>query len=47
MQEPTRFKKESMKNTTFPYGLIFRRYRKRLAAVSLTWFVPLVLAVQH
>ncbi|KAF8583045.1 MFS Git1p-related glycerophosphoinositol and glycerophosphocholine permease [Ramaria rubella] len=39
MEEPTRFKKDSMKNTTVPYLLILKRYWVRLAAVSVTWFI--------
>jgi len=39
MEEPTRFKKDSMANTKVPYGLILRRYGGRLAAVSFAWFV--------
>jgi hypothetical protein len=39
MQEPTRFKKDSMKNAKIPYGLIIRRYWPGLAALSLTWFI--------
>ncbi|ETW82848.1 major facilitator superfamily [Heterobasidion irregulare TC 32-1] len=39
MEEPTRFKKDSMKNTKIPYLLIIRRYWKSLAAISTTWFI--------
>lgn len=39
MEEPTRFKKDSMKNARVPYLLIIRRYWLRLAAVSITWFI--------
>ncbi|KAF8501272.1 metabolite transporter [Gautieria morchelliformis] len=39
MEEPTRFKKDSMKETTVPYLLILRRYWVRLAAVSIAWFI--------
>ncbi|KAF8583046.1 MFS Git1p-related glycerophosphoinositol and glycerophosphocholine permease [Ramaria rubella] len=39
MEEPTRFKKDSMKNATIPYMLIIRRYWTRLAAVCITWFI--------
>jgi len=39
MEEPTRFKKDSMKNAKIPYKLILARYWKGLVAVSLTWFI--------
>ena len=39
MEEPTRFKKDSMKNAKIPYKLILARYWKGLLAVSLTWCV--------
>jgi hypothetical protein len=39
MDEPTRFKKDSMKNAKIPYWLIIKRYWVGLAALSLTWFI--------
>ncbi|KAF9565208.1 putative metabolite transporter [Agrocybe pediades] len=39
MDEPLRYKKDSMKNARIPYGLILRRYGGRLAAISFTWFL--------
>jgi len=39
MEEPARFRKDSMKNARIPYLLIFRRYGVRLAAIALTWFI--------
>jgi len=39
MDEPVRFKKDSMKNARVPYMLIFRRYWGSLAAISFTWFL--------
>jgi len=39
MEDPTRFKKDSMKNARIPYLLILKRYGIRLAAISFTWFL--------
>lgn len=39
MEEPTRYKKDSMKNVKIPYGLIIRRYWKSLFGICLSWFV--------
>ncbi|KAJ7593393.1 MFS Git1p-related glycerophosphoinositol and glycerophosphocholine permease [Mycena floridula] len=39
MEEPQRFKKDSMKNARIPYWLIFKRYGGSLAAISFTWFL--------
>jgi MFS family permease len=39
MDEPARYKKDSMKYARIPYGLVLRRYGLRLAAVSFTWFL--------
>jgi MFS family permease len=39
MEEPARYKKDSMKNARIPYGLVLRRYGVRLAALSFTWFL--------
>jgi len=39
MEEPSRFKRDSIKNAKIPYWLIFKRYWVRLAAISTTWFL--------
>ena len=39
MEEPTRFKKDSMKNTKIPYRLVIKRYWPSLLAISVTWFI--------
>jgi len=39
MEEPSRFKRDSMKNTRIPYLLIFKRYWVRWLAISTTWFI--------
>lgn len=39
MEEPTRFRQDSMKNARIPYMLILRRYGVRLAAISCTWYL--------
>ncbi|KAL7279070.1 metabolite transporter [Trametes coccinea BRFM310] len=39
MDEPTRFKKDSMARARVPYLLIIRRYWVSLAAISITWFL--------
>jgi len=39
MEEPSRYKRDSMKNAKIPYWLIFKRYWVRLAAISFTWFL--------
>ncbi|KAF5311976.1 hypothetical protein D9619_003802 [Psilocybe cf. subviscida] len=39
MEEPTRFKKDSMKYAKIPYWLILKRYGGRLAAISAVWFL--------
>jgi len=39
MDEPVRYKKDSMKHARIPYGLVLRRYGGRLAAISFTWFL--------
>ncbi|PPQ65301.1 hypothetical protein CVT26_000261 [Gymnopilus dilepis] len=39
MDEPVRYKKDSMKHARIPYMLVLRRYWKRLAAISVTWFL--------
>ncbi|RPD61157.1 metabolite transporter [Lentinus tigrinus ALCF2SS1-7] len=39
MEEPTRYKKDSMVRGSVPYLLIIRRYWVRLSAISITWFI--------
>ncbi|KDR69641.1 hypothetical protein GALMADRAFT_1352243 [Galerina marginata CBS 339.88] len=39
MDEPTRYKRDSMKHAAIPYKLVLRRYSGRLAAISFTWFL--------
>ena len=39
MDEPRRYKKDSMKYAKIPYMLILRRYGVSLAAISITWFI--------
>ncbi|KAG6807552.1 hypothetical protein H0H92_007117 [Tricholoma furcatifolium] len=39
MEEPSRYRKDSMQRVDIPYGLVFRRYGVRLVAISLTWFI--------
>jgi len=39
MEEPTRYKKDSMKHAKIPYWLILKRYGGSLAAISATWFL--------
>lgn len=39
MEEPERYKKDSMKHTTIPYLLILKRYWVSLAAISFVWFL--------
>jgi MFS family permease len=39
MEEPTRYKKDSMKHAKIPYILILKRYGGRLAAISAVWFL--------
>jgi hypothetical protein len=39
MEEPTRFKKDSMKFVRIPYGLVIKRYWRGLLGVSLSWFI--------
>ncbi|KAF5392351.1 hypothetical protein D9757_001447 [Collybiopsis confluens] len=39
MQEPERYRKDSMKHAKIPYSLVIRRYWKSLAAVSFVWFL--------
>ncbi|KAI0649326.1 metabolite transporter [Trametes meyenii] len=39
MEEPTRYKKDSMARGKVPYLLILRRYWLSLTAISITWFI--------
>ncbi|KAF9482987.1 putative metabolite transporter [Pholiota conissans] len=39
MEEPDRYKRDSMKFAKIPYLLIFRRYGVRLAGISAVWFL--------
>lgn len=39
MQEPTRYRKDSMVRSKTPYWLVIRRYWKSLAAISVVWFI--------
>ncbi|KAI5120117.1 hypothetical protein M0805_002201 [Coniferiporia weirii] len=39
MDEPTRYKKDSMKRARIPYWLIFKRYWRGLLGLCLSWFV--------
>ncbi|KAF5382045.1 hypothetical protein D9615_004324 [Tricholomella constricta] len=39
MDEPVRYKKDSMKRARIPYMLILKRYGTSLAAISFTWFL--------
>jgi hypothetical protein len=37
MEEPARYRKDSMKHVRIPYLLILKRYWVSLAAVSFVW----------
>ncbi len=39
MQNPSHYRKNSMRDTRIPYWLIIRRYWVNLLAISLTWFI--------
>jgi hypothetical protein len=39
MEEPTRFKHDSMLNVKIPYWLIIKRYWVSLLGISIAWFV--------
>ena len=39
MDEPERFKRDSMRDAKIPYWLIIKRYWVGLAAISLSWFL--------
>lgn len=39
MDEPTRFKRDSMKRIKTPYLLIIRRYWSQFLGICITWFI--------
>jgi hypothetical protein len=39
MEEPTRYKTDSMKHARIPYLLVLKRYWKDLIAISIVWFI--------
>ncbi|KAH9976201.1 metabolite transporter [Lactifluus volemus] len=39
MQNPTRYKKSSLRDAPIPYWLVIKRYWVSLVAISLTWFI--------
>ena len=39
MEEPERFKRDSMKHAKIPYWLFIKLYLVGLAAISFSWFV--------
>ncbi|KAI0059261.1 MFS general substrate transporter [Artomyces pyxidatus] len=39
MEQPTRYKTDSMRNVQIPYMLVLRRYWVSLAAISAAWFI--------
>ncbi|KAG6818353.1 hypothetical protein H0H93_005647, partial [Arthromyces matolae] len=39
MDEPVRYKSDSMKHAPIPYKLVIRRYWASLAAISIVWFI--------
>ena len=39
MQNPSHYRKNSMRDTKIPYWLVIRRYWVNLLAISLTWFI--------
>ncbi|KAH9949958.1 major facilitator superfamily domain-containing protein [Amylocystis lapponica] len=39
MEEPARFKRDSMARASVPYWLIIKRYWMNLTAICLTWFI--------
>jgi len=40
MEEPERFRRDSMRDTKIPYLLVLKRYWKSLLAISFVWCVP-------
>ncbi|KZT29812.1 MFS Git1p-related glycerophosphoinositol and glycerophosphocholine permease [Neolentinus lepideus HHB14362 ss-1] len=39
MEDPTRYKKDTMQRAKIPYWLIVKRYWKSLSAICITWFI--------
>ncbi|KAG1844066.1 major facilitator superfamily domain-containing protein [Suillus subalutaceus] len=39
MEEPNRYKRDSMKYVRIPYGLVIKRYWRSLLGLSLAWFI--------
>ncbi|KAG1821776.1 major facilitator superfamily domain-containing protein [Suillus subaureus] len=39
MEEPNRYKRDSMKHVRIPYGLVVKRYWRSLLGLSLAWFM--------
>ena len=39
MEEPTLYKRDSMKNISIPYKLVIKRYWRGLLGISLAWFI--------
>lgn len=39
MQNPSHYRKNSMRDTRIPYWLVIKRYWVNLLAISLTWFI--------
>ena len=39
MDEPERYKKDSMRHVKIPYGLVLMRYWRPLLGISLVWFI--------
>lgn len=39
MEEPNRYKRDSMKHVRIPYGLVIKRYWRSLLGLSLAWFI--------
>ncbi|EKM78114.1 hypothetical protein AGABI1DRAFT_86289 [Agaricus bisporus var. burnettii JB137-S8] len=39
MEEPERFRKDSMKHVKIPYGLVLKKYWPSLATISFIWFL--------
>lgn len=40
MEEPDRYKRDSMRDTKIPYLLVLKRYWVSLLAISFVWCVP-------
>jgi hypothetical protein len=47
MDEPTRYKKDSMKRVRIPYKLVLRRYWVSLTAISAIWYVLITVPIWH